>query len=46
MNTDVSRAAPLHPTLPDRTALRAQLEETRLAYHTLVKSLLDEEQIP
>jgi DinB family protein len=43
MNTDVSRATPSSTTLPDRTALRARLEETRLAYHTLVESLPDEE---
>ena len=43
MNTDVSRAAPLRTALPDRTALRARLEETRLAYHSLVEELSDEE---
>ena len=43
MNTDVSRAAPSSSALPDRTALRARLEETRLAYHTLVEELSDEE---
>jgi hypothetical protein len=42
MNTDVSRSAPSSPALPDRAALRAQLEETRLAYHALVE-LSDEE---
>jgi DinB superfamily len=43
MNTDVSRAALSRTALPDRIALRARLEETRLAYHTLVESLTDEE---
>jgi|SRR5579883_2397575 hypothetical protein len=43
MNTDVSRAAPSGAALPDRAALRARLEETRLAYHSLVESLTDKE---
>ena len=43
MNTDVSHAAPARTALPDRTVLRAQLEETRLAYHTLIEELSDEE---
>ena len=43
MNTDVSRATPSRTALPDRAALRAQLEETRLAYHRFVESLTDEE---
>jgi DinB superfamily len=43
MNTDVSGSAPSSTALPDRTALCARLEETRLAYHTLVESLSDEE---
>ena len=43
MNTDVSHAAPARSALPERTVLRAQLEETRLAYHTLIEELSDEE---
>jgi DinB superfamily len=43
MNTNVSGSAPSRAALPDCTALRARLEETRLAYHTLVESLTDEE---
>jgi len=43
MNTDVSRSAPVSTALPDRAALRAQLEETRVAFHALVESLTDEE---
>jgi DinB family protein len=43
MNTDVSHAAPSSAALPDRTALRDRLEETRLAYHSLVEELSDEE---
>ncbi len=38
MHTDVSRSA-----LPDREALRTQLEETRLAFHALVESLTEAE---
>ena len=41
MNTDVSSAATSNTALPDRTALRAQLEETRTAYHALMESLTD-----
>jgi hypothetical protein len=41
MNTNVSRSAPSSTALPDREALRAQLEETRLAFHTLVESLTE-----
>lgn len=43
MNTDVSRSAPVSTALPDREALRAQLEETRMAFHALVESLTEEE---
>jgi hypothetical protein len=43
MNTDVSRSALARTALPDRAALRAQLEETRLAFHALGESLPDEE---
>ncbi|GCE29968.1 hypothetical protein KDA_54520 [Dictyobacter alpinus] len=43
MNTNVPGSAPSRAALPDRTALCARLEETRLAYHTLVESLTDEE---
>jgi hypothetical protein len=43
MNTDVSGSATPNTTLPDRAELRTQLEETRLAFHTLVESLTDEE---
>jgi hypothetical protein len=43
MNTVVSRAAPSRTALPDRTALRARLEETRLAYHVLIEELSDVE---
>ncbi len=43
MNTDVFRSAIPHTALPERAALRARLEETRLAFHTLVESLTDEE---
>ena len=42
MNIDVSSAATSNTALPDRAALRARLEETRLAYHTLAESLPDE----
>jgi len=41
MNTDVSRPAPASPALPERAALRAQLEETRVAFHALVESLTE-----
>ena len=41
MNTDVSRSAPVSTALPDREALRAQLEETRVAFHALVESLTE-----
>jgi hypothetical protein len=43
MNTDVSGSAPSSTALPDRAELRAWLEETRMAFHTLVESLTDEE---
>jgi hypothetical protein len=43
MHTDVSRSAPASPALPDRAALRAQLEETRVAFHALGESLTEEE---
>ncbi len=43
MNTDVSSAATSNTALPDRAALRARLEETRSAFHTLVESLTDKE---
>ncbi len=43
MNTDVSHSATSSTALPDRAALQARLEETRLAFHTLVESLTDEE---
>jgi hypothetical protein len=42
MHTDVSRAAPARTAHPDHSALCAQLEETRLAFHTLVASLPEE----
>lgn len=42
MNTDVSGSAPTATVLPDRTALRAQLEETRAAFHALLESLTEE----
>jgi hypothetical protein len=41
MNTNVSGSATRSTALPDRTALRAQLEETRTAYHALIESLTD-----
>jgi len=43
MNTDVSHSAPSGTALPDRAALRAWLEETHVAFHTLVESLTEEE---
>jgi hypothetical protein len=43
MNTDVSGSATSSTALPDRAALQARLEETRLAFHTLIESLTDEE---
>jgi hypothetical protein len=43
MNIDLSRATLSRTALADRTALRAQLEETRLAFHALVESLSDDE---
>ncbi len=43
MNTDVSRPAPASPALPERAALRAQLEETRMAFHALMESLTNDE---
>ncbi|WP_069802389.1 DinB family protein [Thermogemmatispora onikobensis] len=42
MNTEVSRSAPSTTAYPDRSALCAQLEETRLAFHALVASLSEE----
>jgi hypothetical protein len=41
MNTNISGSATPITTLSDRTALRAQLEETRTAYHALMESLSD-----
>ncbi len=41
MNTNVSGSATPSTTLPDRTILRAQLEEMRTAYHALMESLTD-----
>ena len=41
MNIDSSGSATPITVLPDRTALRAQLEETRTAYHRLMESLTD-----
>jgi uncharacterized damage-inducible protein DinB len=41
MNTNISGAATPMTTLPDRTALRVQLEETRTAYHALMEALSD-----
>ncbi|HEX4203380.1 MAG TPA: DinB family protein [Ktedonobacteraceae bacterium] len=41
MNTNISGSTTLMTTLADRTALRAQLEETRTAYHALMESLTD-----
>jgi len=41
MNTHASGSAPSSSALPDRTALRAQLEETRVAYHVLIESLTE-----
>jgi hypothetical protein len=41
MNANISGATTPITTLPDRTALRAQLEETRTAYHALMESLSD-----
>jgi hypothetical protein len=43
MNNYVSSSVTSSTALPDRAALRARLEETRLAFHTLVESLTDEE---
>jgi hypothetical protein len=43
MNTDVSRSAPPSTALPDRAALRAQLEETQSAFHGLMESLTNDE---
>ena len=42
MNTNVSSLATLNTPLSDRAALREALEETRLAFHSLVESLTDE----
>src|SRR5260370_10263607 len=41
MNTDISRSAPASSALPERAALRAQLEETRMAFHALVEALTE-----
>ena len=41
MHTDISRSAPARSALPDRAALCAQLEETRVAFHALVESLTE-----
>jgi hypothetical protein len=41
MNINVSGSATPSSTLPDRTVLRAQLEEMRTAYHALMESLTD-----
>jgi hypothetical protein len=41
MNTDVSGSATSSTALPDPTALRAQLDETRAAYHALMESLTE-----
>ena len=43
MNIDVTCAATSNTALPDPVALRARLEETRLAFHTLVEELSDRE---
>lgn len=43
MNANVSHPTPTSTVLPDRAALRDQLEATRLAYHRFVESLTDEE---
>ncbi len=41
MDTDVSSSATPHTALPDRPALCARLEETRLAFHALMESLTE-----
>src|SRR5215472_18742073 len=41
MNINSSGSATPMAALPDITALRAQLEETRTAYHQLMESLTD-----
>src|SRR5689334_11470892 len=41
MRTHVSRSLNTRTDIPDRTALRSQLEETRSAFHALVESLTD-----
>lgn len=41
MNTNISGSTKPITTLADRTALRSQLEETRMAYHALMASLSD-----
>jgi hypothetical protein len=41
MNTNISGSTTPITALSDRTALRAQLEETRTAYHLLMESLTD-----
>jgi hypothetical protein len=41
MNTNISGSATPIITLSDRIVLRAQLEETRAAYHALMESLSD-----
>jgi hypothetical protein len=41
MNTYTSRSATPMTALPDITALRIQLEETKTAYHRLMESLTD-----
>jgi hypothetical protein len=43
MGTNLFDSAITAPALPDRSALCTRLEETRLAFHTLVESLPDEE---
>ncbi len=42
MSTDVSGSVPSLSALPDRAALRARLEETHAAFHTLIAELPDE----
>ena len=41
MRTHVARSSTTRTAIPDRTVLRRQLEETRSAFHALVKSLTD-----
>lgn len=43
MNTNVSNSETARNAFPDRVALRARLEETRLAFHTVIESLTDVE---